>query len=122
MSTRKPLAVFVLGLSFLCCLLLAGCTSRVIVVRINNASAAPIRNIEVTFNGGSYGVSSLAPGKTHQNHIKPFGTSTLEVAYDDASGKRKTQAGPRIAKNDAGTTEVTITNTGAQWTGSVSGK
>jgi hypothetical protein len=103
-------------LLFLLCLAFSGCTSRVITVSIHNASDAPIRNVEVSFNGGSYGVSSIAPGKTHLNHIKPFGPSTLNVEYLDATGNKKTQIGPRVAKNDTGTVQINIDNNGFKWT------
>jgi hypothetical protein len=104
------------------CLALSGCASRVITVVIDNKSDAPIRNIEVTYNGGSYGVSSIAAGAVHKNQIKPFGPSTLQIDYLDASGKKKTQAGPRVAKNDSGTVQVTITNSDFRWAGSLSQK
>jgi hypothetical protein len=104
------------------CLALSGCASRVITVVIRNQSDAPIRNVEVTYNGGSYGVSSIAAGAESQNHIKPFGPSTLQIDYVDASGKKKTQAGPRVAKNDSGTVQVTITNNDFKWTGNLSPK
>jgi len=104
------------------CVALSGCTSRVVTVMIKNNGDAPIQNVEVTYNGGSYGVSSIAPGTVHQNHIKPFGASTLQIDYLDASGKKKTQAGPRVAKNDAGTVQIDINNSDFKWTASLSGK
>ncbi|MCU1309644.1 MAG: hypothetical protein JWO20_769 [Candidatus Angelobacter sp.] len=119
MSTRKNF--FLIFAAFLC-LALSGCASRVITVVINNKSDAAIHNVEVTYNGGSYGVSSIAAGAVHQNHIKPFGPSTLQIDYVDASGKKKTQAGPRVAKNDSGTVQVTITNNDFKWTGNLSAK
>jgi len=106
----------------LLCLALSGCASRVITVVIKNNADAPIQNVEVTFNGGSYGVSSIAPGGVHQNRIKPFGASTLQIDYLDASGKKKTQAGPRLAKNDVGTVQININNNDFKWTASLSGK
>jgi hypothetical protein len=112
----------VLILCALLCLALSGCTSRVITVKITNGGDAPIRNIEVTYNGGSYGVSSITPGGVHQNRIKPFGASTLQVDYVDASGKKKTQAGPRLAKNDTGTVQININNNDFKWTASLAAK
>jgi hypothetical protein len=106
----------------LLCLALAGCASRVITVVIKNNSDAPIQNVEVTYNGGSYGVASIAPRAVHQNRIKPFGSSTLQIDYLDASGKKKTQAGPRVAKNDAGSVQININNSDFKWTASLSGK
>lgn len=106
----------------LLCLALSGCASRVITVVIKNNSDASIQNVEITFNGGSYGVSSIAPSGVHQNRIKPFGPSTLQIDYLDASGKKKTQAGPRVAKNDSGTVQININNNDFNWTASLSGK
>jgi hypothetical protein len=119
MSIRKTFALISCALL---CLALSGCASRVITVVIKNTSDVPIQNVEITFNGGSYGVSSIAPGGVHQNRIKPFGASTLQIDYLDASGKKKTQAGPRVAKNDAGTVQITINNGEFKWTASLSGK
>jgi hypothetical protein len=104
------------------CLALSGCASRVITVVIKNNGDAQIQNVEVTYNGGSYGVSSIAPGAAHQNRIKPFGASTLQVDYLDATGKKKKQAGPRVAKNDAGTVQIDINNSDFKWTAALSGK
>jgi hypothetical protein len=119
MSIRKT---FFLIFAATLCLALSGCASRVITVVIDNKSDAPIRNVEVTYNGGSYGVSSIAPGAVHKNRIKPFGPSTLQIDYVDASGKKKTQAGPRVAKNDSGTVQIAITNNDFKWTGNISPK
>jgi hypothetical protein len=119
MSIRKN---FFLILAATLCLALCGCASRVITVVINNQSDSPIRNIEVTYNGGSYGVSSIAAGAAHKNQIKPFGASTLQIDYLDASGKKKTQAGPRVAKNDSGTVQITISNSDFKWTESPAAK
>jgi hypothetical protein len=119
MSIRK---IFVLVFCAAFCLTLSGCASRVITVIIKNNGDAPIQNVEVTYNGGSYGVSSIGPGSVHQNRIKPFGASTLQVDYLDATGKKKTQAGPRVAKNDTGTVQININNSEFKWTASLSGK
>jgi hypothetical protein len=112
MNIRKTLTLMTFALL---CLLLIGCGSRVITVKITNQSDGPIRNVEVSYNGGSYGVSSIAPGSTHQNRIKPFGPSTLQIEYLDSTGKKKTEIGPRLEKNDTGNIQLTVGSGKAQW-------
>jgi hypothetical protein len=117
MTIRKNLTLIILAVF---CLSLTGCGSRVITVIIKNESDAPIRNVEVTYNGGSYGVSSI--GSAHQNRIKPFGRSTLQIEYLDATGKKKTEIGPRLEKNDTGTVQLTIGRGAAHWNSSLEHK
>jgi hypothetical protein len=119
MSIRKNLSLI---FAAVLCFALCGCASRVITVVINNNSDAPIRNVEVTYNGGSYGISSVSAGAVNQRHIKPFGPSTLQVDYLDASGQKKTHAGPHVVKNDSGIVQITITNNDFKWTGTLSDK
>ena len=49
-------------------LLISGCTfqSRVIQVTLVNNGQHEARNIEFRYPGGSFGVASLAPGKTYE--------------------------------------------------------
>jgi hypothetical protein len=79
-------------------LLLAGCTSRVTTVHITNDTGAEIRNVEVEYQGGSYGISHLAAGKTHDWRIKPFGDKPLSIAYLDAANKQHRVPGPLVRK------------------------
>ena len=89
---------------------------------ISNHLAAPIRNIEVTFGGGTYGRSSIAPGTTHHNRIKVFNSAPIQVQFDDPSGKHVTTVGPQMGKNAEGLIMLTIDASGASWTGQAAPK
>ena len=95
--------------------ILSGCTSHVVEVDINNHLAAPVRNIEVSFGGGTYGRSSIAASGTHHNRIKIFSLAPIQVQFDDPAGKHITTVGPQLAKNAEGTLSLTIDDSGAHW-------
>ena len=96
---------------------LSGCAAHVVEVDIVNHRDEPIKNIEVTFGGGSYGRSSMAAGATNHNRIKVFSTAPLQVQFDDASGRHFTYSGPQFGKNADGFVILTIDNAGATWSG-----
>ena len=85
-------------------------------VDIVNNRAEPIRNVEVTFGGGSYGRSSIAAGASHHNRIKIFGTAPIQVQFDDATGKHVTTSGPQLTKNAEGAVTLNIDASGTRWT------
>jgi hypothetical protein len=101
---------------FLLCSLVGGCATHVVEVDIINNRAEPIRNVEVTFGGGSYGRSSIAGGAAHHNRIKIFSTAPIQVQFDDATGKHVTTSGPQLTKNAVGSVTLTIDASGAHWT------
>lgn len=105
----------------LCCLL-AGCAAHVVEVDIANRTDKPIRNIEVTFGGGTYGKSSIPAGTINHNRIKVFSTAPIQVQFDDASGKHITTNGPQLGKNYEGAVTLTIGAAGNSWSGRASAK
>ena len=114
----KRLALLVIVLSAL----LAGCYSRVVAVNIMNQSATHIRNVEVIYAGGSYGIARLDGGKSHQYRIKPLAAGEMRVRYLDAAGKQQDHKGPRITLNDQGTIDIFINDVGFKWTANVISK
>ncbi len=98
-------------------LLLLGCTAHVVEVDIVNQRPEAIRNIEVSFGGGTYGKSSIAAGATNHNRIKVFSLAPIQVQFDDANGKHVTTDGPKLAKNAEGSVTLTIDANGQQWSG-----
>jgi hypothetical protein len=99
-------------------LALSGCTfqSHVIHVTLINAGTREARNIEFRYPGGSFGVASLAPGKTYEYRIKPFYTGSVEVecAYGDLK-LRSTVT--RVEKEQEGKATVSISEMGVKWEG-----
>jgi hypothetical protein len=97
-----------LFLLFIGMTVLVGCRSRVIQVTITNTGREAIRNIEVQYPGGSYGVARLQPGTSHQYRIKPLSAATMQFSYEDSNGKQQIKSGPRVEKGQEGTLDVTI--------------
>jgi uncharacterized lipoprotein YajG len=98
-------------------ILLTGCRAHVIEVEIVNHTDQPIRNVEVTFGGGTYGKSSIPAQSTNHNRIKIFSLAPIQVQFDDATGKHITTDGPKLAKNSEGTLTLTINASGEKWSG-----
>jgi hypothetical protein len=98
----------VLALLVFCALVLAGCRSHVIAVTITNNGSDAIRNIEVQYPGGSYGINRLEPGRSHTYRIKPFSAATMQISYEDAAGKQQVKSGPRVEKGQEGALSVSI--------------
>lgn len=78
----------------------AGCRSHVIKVTVVNSSSQPVSTIIVDYPDASFGVNSLAPGKTFPYVIKPMGTGPLKVQFTDAQGVGHTVNGPMLHKGD----------------------
>lgn len=108
---RRLTARFLLLLA----LLLAGCASRVTTVHITNDTGAEIRNIEVEFPGGSYGIPHLAPGKTHDARIKPMADKPLNIAFVDATNQQHRSRGPLVKKDITADTTIHITAEGLRF-------
>lgn len=106
----------------LLCFFLAGCAAHVVEVDISNRTDRPLRNIEVTFGGGTYGKSSIAAGDTNHNRIKVFSVAPIQVQFDDASGKHVTSNGPQLGKNYEGSLTLTIGPATNTWSGQASAK
>lgn len=107
-------SAFLLVLAFL-----SGCTfqSHVIQVTLVNKGDTDARNIEFRYPGGSFGVSSLAPGKTYDYRIKPFYSGAVEIEYTYGQAKIHSMIA-KVEKEQAGRATVAIEATGAKWEGS----
>lgn len=106
----KPFRLFILILTFA---LIAGCRSRVVEVKLVNASPQPLSIIVVDYPSATFGVDKLGPGATFQYAIKPLATGPLKVQFTDAQGRSHTYTGPALHKNDEGHLTVTLTQDSA---------
>ena len=96
-------------------ILAVGCRSHVIQVSITNSGTNTIRNVEVQYPGGSYGIAVLNPGYSHQYRIKPFSAATMQISYEDSAGKQHVKSGPRVEKGQEGTLVVTMNGSDLQY-------
>ena len=99
-------------------LLLTGCTfqSHVIYVSLVNKGQSEARNIEVRYPGGSFGVSSLPPGRTYEYRIKPFYDGSVEVEYHYGAAKVRSIIS-KVQKDQVGKASVLIDESGVKWEG-----
>jgi hypothetical protein len=91
----------------------AGCRSHVIKVNVVNSSAQPVSTVIVDYPDATFGVNSLAPGKTFPYVIKPTGTGPLKVQFTDTQGKSHTVTGPTVHKGDEGAIEIKLSQDSA---------
>jgi hypothetical protein len=87
----------------------AGCRSRVIHVRLVNTSSQPVSTIIVDYPGATFGVNSLAPGKTFNYVIKPTERGALKIQFANAQGANHTYTGPVLQKGQEGEIEIKLT-------------
>ena len=99
--------------SILLLLAATGCRSHVINVRLVNDSAQPVSVIIVDYPGATFGVNSLAPGKSFQYRFKPLATGTLKIQFTNAQGVVHKVAGPKVVKNQEGRMEIKFTQDSA---------
>ncbi len=90
-----------------------GCRSRVIKVTLTNTSEQMLSAIIVDYPSATFGVNTLAPGKTFQYTIKPLDSGTLKIQFADANGKTHNVTGPLVKKGQEGTIAIRITQDSA---------
>ena len=106
MKLLRILAVFAVFCS-------AGCRSHVIRITVVNSSSEPVSTIIVDYPDATFGVNSLAPGKSFPYVIKPMGTGPLKVQFTNAQGLSHTVNGPTLHKGDEGAIQIKLSQDSA---------
>jgi|SRR6516162_6214331 hypothetical protein len=91
----------------------AGCRSHVIQVTVVNTSAQTVSTIIVDYPNATFGVNSLAPGKSFPYVIKPMGTGPLKVQFTNAQGVSHSVNGPAVHKGDEGAIQIKLSQDSA---------
>jgi len=107
-------------LLFVALIVLVGCRSRVVQVKLINTSPKPLSIIVVDYPTATFGVDKLEPGTTYQYPIKLLGTGPLNIQFTDADGHNHTYTGPTLHKNDEGSLTVQLTQNSASAQSNVS--
>lgn len=105
MKTTRAWIVFALISLFV----MTGCRSHVIKISVTNTSSQPISNIIFDYPGATFGISSLAPGKTFPYAIKPYESGMIRIQFTNAAGAIHTYTGTRVSKGNEGTIDVSLT-------------
>jgi hypothetical protein len=90
-----------------------GCRSHVIHVTVINTSSQPVSTIIVDYPDATFGVNSLAPGKSFPYVIKAMGTGPLKVQFTNAQGVSHRASGPTLRKGDEGAIRIKISQDAA---------
>lgn len=106
MISRRHVAIAVaLMLTFLA----SGCQrllhSNGVTIQVVNSSSQFIRNVEVEFPGGSFGIAALRPGGTRARWVRIIGSGLLKLAFVDDKGEHHAAA-MRLNPDDAGSVKL----------------
>ncbi len=117
MSRRNRLRGF-LGLFVLASLLLVvGCRSKLVEVRVVNSGTTELHNVEVDYPNASFGISSLAPGATYVYRIQLQDAGRMKVEFSDSQQQPHSGKGPYAKEGQQGTLTLTLDPSGKnQWT------
>ncbi|HWR37152.1 MAG TPA: hypothetical protein VN622_14915 [Clostridia bacterium] len=57
-------------------------------VTVSNNSGAPLRNLELTFKGGSFGRSLLGKDESHRHWIQTGAPCHVFMSFEDSTGRQ----------------------------------
>ena len=83
---------------------------------VQNNTGGPLQLIEVDYPSASFGTQGLASGAEYTYRFKVLGAGNLKILYTDQSGKERTQSGPELHEGLEGQLQITVSDTGVQWT------
>ena len=90
-------------------LLLAGCKSYRIDVRVENRTGAAVKLLEVDYPSASFGIDSLENGATLPYRLEVRGSGAMKVLYTDADGRTSHQVGgPNLQERQQGAVEIVL--------------
>ena len=116
MSRRNRLRGF-FGLFVLVSLVLVvGCRSKLVEVRVVNSGTTDLHNFEVDYPSASFGMSNLAPGATYVYRIQLQDAGRLRVEFSDNKEQPHSGKGPYVKEGQQGTMTLTLDASGKnQW-------
>ena len=88
--------------------LVAGCATPAVSVSVKNVGTTPLKNIEVVYPGGTFGISNLEPGQTFNYTLRPTGPGSMEVSWPQKNGKPFKNPGPKLDKNYKGSVQIEV--------------
>jgi hypothetical protein len=100
-------------------LALSGCRSHVIKVNLKNTSTDMVKTIIIDYPTATFGKDKLSPDETFTYAIKPLETGMLKIQFTDAAGTIHSYIGTPLHKDDDGSLDVSLSQSGAVVTGKV---
>ena len=111
MMLRANKLIALAGLAW--ALSLAGCRARMVRFQLVNTSAEPLSTIIVDYPTATFGKDKLAPGEAFSSSVKLTDTGAIKVQFVDANGAGHNYVGPVLHKDDLGSVEIRLNQTGA---------
>ncbi|MHB1675223.1 MAG: hypothetical protein ACYCSP_13340 [Acidobacteriaceae bacterium] len=116
MSRRNRLRGFLRLFALASLVLVVGCRSKLVEVRVVNSGTTELHNIEVDYPSASFGVSDLAPGATYIYRIQLQDAGRMKVEFSDSKQQPHSGKGPYVAQGQQGTLTLTLDGSGKnQW-------
>jgi len=116
MSRRNRLRGFLELAALASLVLVLGCRSKLVEVRVVNSGTTDLHNIEVDYPSASFGMSNLAPGATYIYRIQLQDAGRMKVEFSDSKEQPHSGRGPYAAQGQQGTLTLTLDATGKnQW-------
>ena len=98
---------------------LPGCRSRVIKVNLKNTGTDVVKTIIIDYPTATFGKDKLSPNETFTYAIKPLETGMLKIQFTDAAGTIHSYIGTPLHKDDDGSLDVNLSQSGAVVTGKI---
>ncbi|MHB2007012.1 MAG: hypothetical protein ACYCOX_03080 [Acidobacteriaceae bacterium] len=116
MSRRNRLRGFLRLFALASLVLVAGCRSKLVEVRVVNSGTTELHNIEVDYPSASFGISDLAAGATYIYRIQLQDAGRMKVEFSDSKQQPHSGKGPYVEEGQQGTLTLTLDGSGKnQW-------
>ena len=87
---------------------IAGCRSPWVQTTIENQQDAPVKVVEVTYPGGTFGVQSIAAHASFRYRFHILSNDAISVDFSDAKGHIRREKGPTLRQGESGTLRIVI--------------
>lgn len=93
-------------------MLMVGCRSKLVEVRVVNSGTTDLHNIEVDYPSASFGMSNLAAGATYTYRIQLQDAGRMKVEFSDNKELPHSGKGPYVKEGQQGTLTLTLDASG----------
>jgi len=87
---------------------MAGCHSPWVQTTVVNQQDAPVKLVQVSYPGGTFGVQTIAAHSNYHYHFRILGTGQMSIDFTDATGQDHTVKGPELQPGQEGRLEIDI--------------
>lgn len=87
---------------------IAGCRSPWVQTTIENQQDAPVKVVEVTYPGGTFGVQSIAAHASFRYRFHILSNDAISMDFADAKGHIRREKGPTLRQGESGTLRIVI--------------